>query len=280
MEAVGEIIDAVTTGNVPATATSANAGRNAPTSPHNDSDETIMARDCGKEVLADPQEAPGHGDAQCRKERAHIADSDDEMTEAEITMNSSLPCSHPTSEDVGEDTGHNGQRLPEDITPQLPSLSEAADNEQHGEHHEVEEEYAPLIYIPGFHTVLSTLLKKNHVRGHALLVHLLRRLRHLALFHGATIILGNATVSPIQGAKADGEGVSAFEDITSRPALGRTLAWGLDLSLMLARLPTSELAVIMECLQDGTGPRAGNWVALEMRKSKENEGLEIKRVTE
>lgn len=88
-----------------------------------------------------------------------------------------------------------------------------------------------LVLITKLPNVLSPLMHKNHVRGHALLASLLRQMRSLTQLHNVCIIIGNAVV---EGEASSLMHRSVFaHNGNKRPASGRLLDWGLDLSLMV-----------------------------------------------
>jgi len=173
-----------------------------------------------------------------------------------------------------------------------------------------------LILLPSLPRLLSPLMHHNHVRGHALLIHLLRALRHLTTAHAACVVLLNGVVGvpatlAEQGmrpraeiesgdggdedeegnrqaiargfererpqsrhlsisasasafnAAADTDAVSIFaSNGAMRPALGKTFAWGLDVSLMVSVVGGSggrQGVRVVEVVSDRFEGRAGRW---------------------
>jgi len=89
-----------------------------------------------------------------------------------------------------------------------------------------------LLLLPSPARVLSPAMHINHVRAHGLLVHLMRTLHHMTQQYPLCILLLN---SMVERASADHEeGPSAFaSNASTRPALGKTWDWFLDLSCMI-----------------------------------------------
>lgn len=171
-----------------------------------------------------------------------------------------------------------------------------------------------LLIISSLPPVLTPLMRENHVRGHALLVHLMRTLRNLTITStspssavpggeiedaGLCCLLLNTTVGGRVGeegkvkervggdgtagggggkGRAEEESVSVFAGNGGlKPALGKTYAEGLDLSLMVSRVgrkgrvggekvgsrETGEInKVVVEVVMDRYSGRVGRWCVL------------------
>lgn len=111
----------------------------------------------------------------------------------------------------------------------------------------------------------------NHIRGHALLTHLLRSLRHLTSSHALCVLILNSVVGVpnpniYHKQSAADEGVSVFaENGGMRPALGKTFAWGVDLSLMGSFVGGGGNGGgkrVVEVVGDRFGGRVGRWGVL------------------
>ena len=219
-------------------------------------------------------------------EKAEILDSDDDLAmDEDLAFEQSSPLRSPSRLAGAERSQHTNVEIQQNYYTTFNESSQTTLDAQFAAQRQDEQSHPgnpALILIPSIHSAFAPLLKQNYVRSHALLVHLIRRLRLLAHAHNATIVLGNSTVSPRPelAKRPDDEAPSAFEDIVCRPALGKTFNWGLDLSLMLSRLPTSKSAVIAECLHDRNGGRAGRWVALEIGTVDTDGIAEIRRVSQ
>jgi len=153
-----------------------------------------------------------------------------------------------------------------------------------------------LLLIPSLPALLSPLMRRNHVTGHALLVHLGRSLAHLTLTHNVCAVVFNATigeytpgVSMAEGAeKAAGRGTaehdnaSVFASIRVRPALGRTWPFFLDVSCMVstarnvdegkARRSKGRARFVFEVLTDRYRGRVGRWAVFEIGDAGRAEG--------
>lgn len=277
MEAVGEIADAVTSGDAPASAASVLVDCYEQTrSDGTVVEESVPNAHAGLSTLTSKtpfaQESSKTGSVQCEHALQEVADSDDESDAHDIGLDlQSKNASHHCQGDSEEEAA-NASRW-------FPTTSTAHDTRIQQEQNRSRDACKSLIYVSSLHAVLSPLLKKNYIRGQALLVHLLRRLRQLAQLDEATVILENTTIAPEHDRQTQSDVTSAFEDIVCRPALGRTLARGLDVSLMLAKLPTTRSSVIVECLQDQFSERVGNWVALQMGDADADGIPQVKRAT-
>jgi hypothetical protein len=135
-----------------------------------------------------------------------------------------------------------------------------------------------LLILPSLPRLLSPLMHSNHIRGHALLVHLLRSLRHLTSSHSICILILNSVVgAPSTYRTADREGKQTGAGVVEgpsifasngglKPALGKTFAWGLDLSLMGSEIAGDDGRGgenVVEVVNDRYGDRVGAWCVLE-----------------
>lgn len=133
-----------------------------------------------------------------------------------------------------------------------------------------------LLILPSLPRLLSPLMHSNHIRGHALLTHLLRSLRHLTSSHALCALILNSVVGMQQSypnntnntyAKSNGggdEGVTSVfgENGALRPALGKTFAWGVDLGLMGSFVGSGGgggKERVLEVVSDRFGGRVGWW---------------------
>lgn len=134
-----------------------------------------------------------------------------------------------------------------------------------------------LLILAAMPRLLSPLMRRNHVQGHALLAHLGRRLAHLTRSANVCVLLLNTTVgggadrSPAAVMAALGTLSSAFADVSERPALGRTWPWFADVGLMVTwrgergergveRSKSAEEAEwVVEVLADRCQDRVGCW---------------------
>lgn len=118
-----------------------------------------------------------------------------------------------------------------------------------------QQQQPPLLLLPTLHPVLAPLQSSNPTRAAAILAHLVSRLRGLARDFGAVVLLGNSTAGggapgapgvpggnhdkgdpETQARAAAAPGPSSFlAPLALRPALGRVLASGLDLSVLCWR---------------------------------------------
>ena len=184
-------------------------------------------------------------------------------------------------------------RLPAAQFPPLPAdTPTAADtltaNESHILHvHASKQSQSPiLLIVAALPRVLAPLMREDHVRGHALLAHLGRRLGHLTQRAPVCVMLLNTTVG-VHRASGDDATVhksasanvnanaaldtleSAFSDVSERPALGRTWPFFADVSVMLSRHRSEKVRRegdgrgdgewIVEVLADRDGRRVGRW---------------------
>lgn len=150
-----------------------------------------------------------------------------------------------------------------------------------------------LLILAALPRLLSPLMHNNHIRGHALLVHLQRSLRHLSTAHDMCILILNSTVGGPPNTSTNNlsnnnhnatgqaqaqaqarqqkqeEGASAFsENGGLRPALGKTFAWGLDLSLLVSEVGYGsggggKGGRVCEVISDRFHGRVGRWCVLE-----------------
>jgi hypothetical protein len=132
-----------------------------------------------------------------------------------------------------------------------------------------------LLVLPSLPRLLSPLMHSNHIRGHALLVHLLRSLRHLTSSHAICILILNSVVggpssytdNKKTGGIAGAEGPSIFASNGGlKPALGKTFAWALDLGMMGSELAGAgdgkQGGSVVEVVSDRFGGRVGAWCVL------------------
>lgn len=118
---------------------------------------------------------------------------------------------------------------------------------------------APLLIMPGLPGLITPLIRANHVRGQAMLAYLLRSVRALARSAGVVVVLGNGVVE-------DGRGASAFAERRYRPALGRVLAQGVDVSVLVGEETLGGRKVgVVEVIGDRSGKRMGRWGCVEER---------------
>jgi len=133
-------------------------------------------------------------------------------------------------------------------------------------HHHEPHRPQTLLILPSLPRLLSPLMHANHVKGHALLTHLLRSLRHLTSSHALCVLILNSVVGvPSTYTKQSGadEGVSVFgENGGMRPALGKTFSWGVDLSLMGSFVGGGGGKRVVEVVGDRFGGRVGRWSAV------------------
>jgi len=147
-----------------------------------------------------------------------------------------------------------------------------------------------LLIIAALPRLLAPLMREDHVRGHALLAHLGRRLGHLTHRAPVCAILLNTTVGVPRASDAAtaygsananvnanaslGTLESAFGDVSERPALGRTWPFLVDVGVMLSRhghMNSKRQEAgrgggewIVEVLADRHGQRVGRWGVLEV----------------
>lgn len=130
---------------------------------------------------------------------------------------------------------------------------------------------ATLLILPSVGALLAPQMAANHVRAHALLVHLQRQLAALTRSHAAACLLLN-TVVPLAtgaegpdgapGARAREETPSAFARVRVKPALGRTYDGLLDVSCLVTAQRgsgTRERRHVFEVLHDREGDWTGRW---------------------
>lgn len=184
-------------------------------------------------------------------------------------------------------------RLPAPQHPPLPVSMLTADEpfcDRQG--HASEQSQSPiLLIIAALPRLLTPLMREDHVRGHALLTHLGRRLAHLAHRAPVCAMLLNTTVGgsragediPVHGGanvNVNANAVlgtleSAFGDVSERPALGRTWPFFADVGVMLSRRGNEgarreggahrDREWIAEVLADRDGHRVGRWGMFEVQ---------------
>lgn len=143
-----------------------------------------------------------------------------------------------------------------------------------------------MIIIDTITNVVSSLMSKSQVQGHALLASFMRSLHHLTSRHHICTILVNATVginpstNPEYHRRPE-EHVSAFSSTLGKPALGKTFTYLIDTSILLSTIPrmskdaviacgddseTSPFrtALVFEVLKDKRGSREGRWTVIEI----------------
>lgn len=131
-----------------------------------------------------------------------------------------------------------------------------------------------LLLLPSLPRLLSPLMAANHIRAHALLVHLLRKLNRMTQDFPLCCVLLNGVVSSAGGWGGSGQhepGPSAFERNTHlRPALGKTYDCLLDVGCLVTRFEDEGgggasgegWEYVFEVLHDREGPRTGRWAVL------------------
>ncbi|KAI9672859.1 MAG: hypothetical protein M1831_000295 [Alyxoria varia] len=240
------------------------------------------------------------------RHKAEIADSEDEE-DAEMLLDLDPPANdsqhhavNPSSEPPAPLAAPSEQPQPARTSPP-PSPSPPAHKPTQEPQQQNQKAGDTMILLPSLSTLITPLIRRNSTRGHALLVHLLRSLRHLtrnsALHTGTgtvTVVIGNTVVpvftphsrnSASAAASTLEEGVSAFASAGVKPALGATFAEFLDLSLMVwwglpapqngngDRTPYVDSkdggagggkgkGVIVECVRERGGGRVGRWGVL------------------
>jgi len=157
-----------------------------------------------------------------------------------------------------------------------------------------------LLLIPSLPALLSPLMRRNHVTGHALLVHLGRSLAHLTLTHNVCAVVFNATVGEYTpgvrmaeggaertagggaGGAAERDNASVFASTRIRPALGRTWPFFLDVGCMVsaarsvdeskATRSKGRARFVFEVLTDRYRGRVGRWAVFEIGDGGRAEG--------
>ena len=145
-----------------------------------------------------------------------------------------------------------------------------------------------MVIIDTIANVVSSMVNKSQTQGQALLVSLMRSLRHLTALHCLCTILTNAAV----GTSADSrknpnfhyrgpvDNASLFASTLGRPALGKTFSYLIDTSIFLSSVPklkddaivafgqTGERrwrnAQVIEILKDRSSGREGQWLGFEI----------------
>lgn len=225
---------------------------------------------------------PGHAEAEGadRIRMSEVDEAHDIVQEAQRDVSMAREVA---DSDAGEDSAQSD----EDDENDRPTHPSPTQQQPHAHQHQHQHLQQHLILLPNILHNLTPLLHTNHLSYHSLLTHLLRRLRLLARTYAALVVLGNGTVggSHIQRGRtgAHGQGretthdndPSVFEDVHVRPAGGRTLAMGLDVSVMVSRLPRGRVAhgassrgtaqtYVVEVLADRFGGRMGRWLGVEV----------------
>jgi len=144
-----------------------------------------------------------------------------------------------------------------------------------------------MLVVDNIANVVGVEMSKNQIRGHALLVTLQRSLRNLATGHKICILLVNSAVNvdPLTEARYSrklDDHASVFASTWGKPALGRTYASLIDLSIYLSTMPKtregaevaqtqsfqkttkSRSVGIFEVLKDRTGMREGRWCVFDI----------------
>lgn len=158
-----------------------------------------------------------------------------------------------------------------------------------------------LLLMPSLPTLLSPLMRRNHITGHALLSHLGRSLSHLTHSHQVCVVVFNTTVGEWSasgggsggggkmveaergeeargGGRAATETPSVFAACNLRPALGRTWPFYLDVSVLVTladkkrgggngvqgRGGRRKGRYVFEVLADRYQRRVGRWAVFEV----------------
>ena len=145
-----------------------------------------------------------------------------------------------------------------------------------------------MVIIDTIANVVSSLVNKNQTQGQALLVSLMRSLRHLTSLHRLCTILTNAAVgtsadsrkNPNYQYRGPADNASLFASTLGRPALGKTFSYLIDTSVFLSSVPklkddaivafgqTGERrwrnAQVIEILKDRSSGREGQWLGFEI----------------
>ena len=136
-----------------------------------------------------------------------------------------------------------------------------------------------LLIIPSPARILSPAMHMNHIRTHALLVHLMRTLQQLTQNYAICVLLINTTVErEATAGNAREDGPSAFASKARiKPALGKTWDWYLDLSCMISSpFEAAERKggvgngnvgkrCCVEVLHDRYCGRVGRWAVIDMQ---------------
>jgi len=208
-----------------------------------------------------------NGQTRARAEKLEILDSqaeDFEDEDEDLLLDDYLP-------DTAGDK-NNSNTNDTNIPPPHTTTSPPA--QQHSKPKSQPQPHPPktLLILPSLPRLLSPLMHSNHIRGHALLTHLLRSLRHLTASHALCILTLNSVAgvpnpsSNIYTNKQNvDDGVSVFgENAGMRPALGKTFAWGGDLGLMASWVGAAGAKrVVVEVVGDRAGGRVGRWAVVE-----------------
>ncbi|MDI1486733.1 MAG: hypothetical protein OHK93_005994 [Ramalina farinacea] len=145
-----------------------------------------------------------------------------------------------------------------------------------------------MVIIDTIANVVSSLVNKSQTQGQALLVTLMRSLRHLTALHCLCTILTNAAVgtsadsgkNPNFQYEGPADNASLFASTLGRPALGKTFSYLIDTSIFLSSVPklkddaivafgqTGERrwrnAQVIEILKDRSSAREGQWLGFEI----------------
>ena len=145
-----------------------------------------------------------------------------------------------------------------------------------------------MVIIDTIANVVSSLVNKSQTQGQALLVSLMRSLRHLTALHCLCTILTNAAVGtsadsrkiPNFQHRGPADNASLFASTLGRPALGKTFSYLIDTSIFLSSVPklkddaivafgqTGERrwrnAQVIEILKDRSSGREGQWLGFEI----------------
>ena len=145
-----------------------------------------------------------------------------------------------------------------------------------------------MILIDTITNVISSLVTKNQTQGQALLVSLMRSLRHLTARYFTCTILSNAAVGTNTESRKNlnyeyrgpADNVSVFSSTLGRPALGKTFSYLIDTSVFLSSVPKTKddaitafsesgqrrwrNAQVIEVLKDRRGGRDGRWMGFEI----------------
>lgn len=135
-----------------------------------------------------------------------------------------------------------------------------------------------LLVIDDIAQVTNPLLKANHAQGQASITSFMCSLGHLTRTHDLCTVIFNSATTYQKSTAA--EAVSIFSSCLSRPSLGQSFAYFIDLHLLLHKLPLAvndakavygtqtgatrikvNLASVLEILQDRHGNRVGRWAA-------------------
>lgn len=147
------------------------------------------------------------------------------------------------------------------------------------------DESVGMIIIDTFTNVVNSMMSKSQVHGQALLASFIRSFHHLTSHYHICTILTNAVVginpkkNPEYQWRAD-EHVSIFSSTLGKPALGKTLTYVVDTSILMSILPKTGKdaavafgnnpdssfgrALVLEVIKDKRGAREGRWAAFEI----------------